>query len=212
VRITTTIGWHRPWLRHVIALACRELDYPVSRLAAASFSLCHNATYSGAAYLDCGIIRVKINPLNVYPIEAEPQRGLPLLAHADAVEVLVNITAHEVAHLERWDRTGRRQRASGVRDTLCERDTESLARMVLRSFQQQRSELLASWGDSGPGPVPPAVVHRLTCPRCGYVWMSARAPRGAKRRSCQACFPAWEQAAAQNAFLLYERIERTALT
>jgi hypothetical protein len=113
VRIATSIGWHRPWLRKVIAFACHELDYPVSCIAAASFSQCHNATHRGKAYPESRIIRAKINPLNVYPIEEKPQKGLPELALADAMETLIELTAHEIAHLERWHRTVRRQWASG---------------------------------------------------------------------------------------------------
>jgi hypothetical protein len=163
--------------------------------------------YKGRAYLWYHNIRVQINPLARYPVKAEKQRGLAELLHHDPIELLIKITAHELAHLERWDRFGREWWCIGKRDTNLERDTERQARMVLADFRENREKLLASWGDPGPGPTPPTVIHQLTCKHCGQVWREARRPRDCHRRSCGTCFSSWKKAAQRGEFLVYERVK-----
>jgi hypothetical protein len=208
VKVTNSIGWETRWLREVVSFCCRELDYPARNIRAAHFSQCHNGDYRGWASYDAHKIRVKINPLNAYPVRSADHRGLGGVEQADAVEVLVRVIAHEIAHLERYDRFARAHKERGGRDTRLEEDTEWLARGVLKAFRGRREELLAAWGESGPGPVPPDVVHRLRCRRCGKVWEHARAPREPKRRSCPECFKRWEDAEAAGEFLAYTRVRR----
>jgi hypothetical protein len=120
-----------------------------------------------------------INPANAYPLADGGVRDLPSIPLADAVELLILLTAHEVAHIERWERFARQWKRLGRRDALSERDTEMLARGVLAAFRADRGRLLAAWGESGPGPVPPEYVYRLDCPSCGSSWTYARPRRGA---------------------------------
>jgi DNA-binding XRE family transcriptional regulator len=208
VKVTNSIGWETRWLREVVAFCCRELDYPARNIRAAHFSQCHNGDYRGWASYDAHKIRVKINPLNAYPVRSVPHRGLPPVGQADAVEVLVRVTAHEIAHLDRYDRFVKAHKERGGRDTRLEEDTERLARGVLKAFRERRGELLAGWGEAGPGPVPPGVVHRWECKRCGRDWESARAPSDPKRRSCPKCFKGWKEAEAAGEFLAYTRARR----
>lgn len=161
---------------------------------------------TGWAYCGQRTIRIKINPLNQYPLYARVHRGLPPLSQHDAVEVLVRVTAHEVAHIERYERFVRDHRRRGGRDTECERATERMARNVLDTFRRDRDRLLASWGDAGPGPIPPSTVHRLTCRRCGCIRQYARALSSMRKRSCGRCFSSWEEAANAGEFLVYEVI------
>jgi hypothetical protein len=209
MKLTTTIGWNSPWLRRMILWCCRELDYPATRITAAHFTLAHRCSYAGRAYLGRHAIRVKINPLNGYPLPCTAPRSLPPTEQVDAVEVLVLVTAHEIAHLERWDRFAREKRCRGERDSTKERDTEWMARRVLGAFRGSRTGLLERWGDSGPGPVKPRVVHQLTCRRCGTVWRYARLSGNYKRLSCGRCFKTWGKAAAAGEFLAYEKVGMT---
>jgi hypothetical protein len=211
MKIQSTIGWNKEWLRKVVAYCCRALGYNPANVNTAFFSLAHSRLYRGWAYLLDHNIRVQINPLARYPVEAAKQRGLAELLHHDPVELLIKITAHELAHLARWDRFGRGWRRIGKRDTNLERDTERLARMVLADFRENREKLLASWGDPGPGPTPPTVIHQLTCKQCGKVWRQARRPRDCRRRSCKTCFSSWYKAARRGEFLVYERVENEAV-
>jgi hypothetical protein len=204
MKIKTTIGWNAGWLRKVVAYCCRQLDYDPGKVTAAHFSLCHNAAYRGKAYLESHSLRVKINPLNRYPLKGQQHRGLPELSRRDAVEVLVHVTAHEVAHLERYDRFARAWKFAARRDTQLERDTEQLARMALADFRQNRSGLLGGWGDAGPGPGRPAIVHQYTCARCGQVSQTGRRLSGP--RTCAHCFSSFEEGASRGEFLVHQRV------
>lgn len=210
MRLTTSIGWNRPWLRQMVRFCCKQLDYPNERLNSATFTRCHNSRYRGKVFLQTRVIRVKINPLNHYPFSDHVPKSLPPVLVADPIELVVLITAHEVAHLERWDRFARKLRFEGKRDTFLEADTERHARRVLEAFRERRPSVLESWDeDPGPGPVPPAFVHRLTCQTCGWSRETANRPSAATRRSCQTCFPTWEAAAAAGQFLTFERVLTT---
>lgn len=209
--IKNTIGWNTPWLRQLIRWVAHELEYDWRKISAAHFCLAHRSAGRGKAYCGRHTVRVKMNPLNLYPLTSAYPRALPPVTYADSVELLIGVTAHEVAHLERWDRFARKWQAQGRRDTQLERDTELLARAALAAFRSRREELLAGWGDRGPGPLPPEVVHQLTCRRCGTVWRSARRLPDSRRRSCRACFGRWEDAAQAGEFLAYERVSGEAV-
>jgi hypothetical protein len=107
MEIVNTIGWRTPWLKRVVAYCCKELEYPIDRLRKATFKKAENSEYQGWADLEPHEIRVKINPTNRYPVLSSGNRDLSPIPQADAVEVLVRVTAHEIAHLERWDRFAR---------------------------------------------------------------------------------------------------------
>src|ERR1051326_4417527 len=210
MKIRATIGWNAAWLRRVIQFCCQELEDGPANLNAAFFSLAHNCSARGWACFHTHTIRVKINPLIHYPVASPKQRGLPELLHFDAVDVLVTYTAHELAHLSRWDRFAHAWSLAGKRDTNCERDTESLARGVLATFRHNRAELLEKWGDAGAGPVPPLTLHQLTCAKCARVWQGAAKPRDCHRRTCGRCFRSWDDAAQRGEFMIYERVRRGA--
>lgn len=210
MEIRNTIGWTTPWLERLASFCCRELEYDPKRVRFAWFSLAHNGRYRGWARLDERKIRVKINPLNAYPLsDGKAVKSLPELIFADAVELVVAVSAHEIAHLERYERFARTLKLQGKRDTGCERDTEWLARQVLGAFRKDRGRLLAEWGESGPGPLPPGKIHRLTCPSCGAVYDHARAPSAPRDRFCRRCFPTREIAFSVGKRLVYEIVVAT---
>jgi len=198
LKLINTIGWKSPWVRKVVQFCCKELGYPVRNIRLARFFLCHNGSFSGGAYLTRQAIYVKISPMLSYPIQLAPQRGLPDLWLLDAMELLVNITAHEIAHLERFARFGCVWMIQGRRDTRSELETEQLARNVLATFRLARPLLLIRWGDSGPGPMRPAVFYRLRCRRCGQTWDLSRRPG---KRFCGVCFSVRKEAIAAGEFL-----------
>jgi hypothetical protein len=61
MKIVNTIGWRTPWLRRVVAFCCRELDYPSTGLAGATFRKAGQSIYRGRADLLRREIRIKIN-------------------------------------------------------------------------------------------------------------------------------------------------------
>src|SRR5262249_52575141 len=140
-------------------------------------------------------IRLKIDPLNEYPLSRGRTRGLPDLELADPVEVLIVVMAHEIGHIELFERTGSRR----------EFETEQLARMVFADFRRRRAELMAGWGDPGPGPVRPRVVYACRCDRCGQRFEMARRPR---KSVCTLCFKSYAEGEAAGAFIRVEKVSR----
>jgi hypothetical protein len=203
MEIVNSIGWRTPWLRRVVAYCCRELGYPPPLVRKATFRRAHGARWRGWADLGCREVRIKINPANRYPLDAGRHRGLASMQVLDAVEALVLVTAHEVAHLERWERFAKDWKRRGKRDTFLERDTESLARGVLASFRADRGRLLPAWGISGQGPIPPRWVYRTECPSCGSAAMHSRPTR---KLYCIACHGKWKPGMPDPAFLECRRI------
>jgi hypothetical protein len=202
MEIVNTIGWRTPWLRRVVAYCCRELGYRPARIVKATFRKAGRAAWKGWASLNAREIRIKINPANRYPIDSRAHRGLAPTPLVDAVEVLVKLTAHEIAHLERWERFARDWRRQGRRDTFLERDTEALARGVLTAFRADRERLLAAWGEPGPGPAPPRYVYRTECPSCGSVSVRAR-PCRTLYCTCQG---EWKRGMPEPAYLECRRV------
>jgi hypothetical protein len=203
MEIVNSIGWRTGWLRRVVAYCCRELGYPSDRMVKATFRKAGRSRYRGWADLRRREVRVKINPANPYPIHSNSHRGLASTPLVDAVEVLVKLVAHEVAHLERWERCTRAMRARGERDTHLERDTEWLARSVLDEFRADRERLLSGWGDPGPGPVPPRYAYRTECPSCGSAWVH---PRPSRKLYCVACQGKWKPGMPDPTFLECRRV------
>jgi hypothetical protein len=191
-QIINTTGWNDAWLARMVShcVAEVELDPAERRLRLARFSLAHNCTYRGWAYGGRRSIRVKINPLIIYPF-VDQRKGFPDIEYGDPIELAVMITAHELAHL-RWPDASEAQ-------------TERRGRRVLLDFRRERLAIAARWGDPGPGPVRPETVYQLTCPTCGSEWHHVRRPRVATMY-CTACFPVEADARRSVARLLCERI------
>lgn len=155
-----------------------------------------------------------MNPRLVYPLR-EFYRGLRMVTLADSIEALLLITAHEIAHLERFDRFVKDLNESGRRDVGGELDTERMARRVFRDFCKDRDKILKAWGNPGSGaPLPsslrPSKIHRLTCRRCGESWDYERSPKNHFKRTCPNCFSTWAEAVRAGEYLVYERIKESA--
>jgi hypothetical protein len=203
VDLRNTTGWNHLWVYEVLRFCCDSVEYPFERVRSVHASLAHKCVYRGWAYLDERKIRIKLNPLNRYPVDAGTHRGLPPMALADPIEVFILVAAHEIAHLERHERIGRDLERRGKRDTTLERSVEWFGRQAVKEFRRDREALLARWGDSGPGPVRPATVWQQRCPRCGHTWQKARRPGPA---SCRGCFGSFAQAKAADALLVIEKV------
>src|SRR5512135_3748751 len=160
MRILNTSGWRKRWLAKVVQFCCEELDCPVDTVKEATFRLTSRVPYCGKADLMAGSISVGINPRNAYPFREPRRYGTPELVQSDAVEVLVNITAHEIAHVVRWDRFVRDLRRSGKRDIGGELETEHMSRMVLAIFRHDRECLLDLWGEAGRGPIRSTAIDK----------------------------------------------------
>jgi hypothetical protein len=189
MQLVTTIGFRESWLRSMIRYCCRELELPYDRLKKATFSLSHSGSFKGTAYPSGSWIRCRLSPLLLYPLRLDPRRQFPAFELADAIELTVFLTAHEIAHLRFPDRP--------------ESHIEGIGRNVLLQFRRHRDQLLPQWGDPGPGPIHHGTIHRWECRRCGRVWRSGRRGRNPERQSCKSCHKSWKTAAAAGDFLSY---------
>jgi hypothetical protein len=207
MKVTTTIGWNATWLRNVVAYCCNEIEYPFERMTAATFTRCHNAPFRGRSWHQDRSIRVKLNPVNVYPLIRREPRSMLSVALIDPVELLVLATAREIADLERREWRTQYFRPPGKRDGKRGREKERAARRVLAAFRAKRSEVLQSLGgDPGEGPVAPAVVHRLTCRTCGKQRAFAVRPAHATTRDCELCQSDRREENAEEVTLAYDRV------
>lgn len=189
-KIINTAGWRDEWLARMVSWCFGTVGLDPREIALAHFCLAHNSTYRGWANFERRSIRVKINPLAIYPIVDEI-RGFPTIAYSDTAELTVMITAHEMAH-HRWPDAS-------------ERATEQRGRDALTLFRRDRSQLMASWGDPGPGPTRPTRVYRIACPGCGLFSLHFRRPRIATIY-CKRCFPVEADARAAAVRLLCTRV------
>jgi hypothetical protein len=204
--ITNDIGWRKRWLTKLMKFCCLDLDYPIDSIKKATFRLTYGKTHRGWAELHSHTIVIAINPLGIYPVPAEGPRGLPELVQTDVLELLVGITAHEIAHLARWDSFARDWKRLGKRDSKRELETERLARKVLTAFRHDRERLLDAWGESGRGMLHWDVIWRISCRRCGLTGITYDSGFVPERRHCPNCFPSWQAANAAGEFLTYERM------
>jgi hypothetical protein len=210
MKVSASIGWEATWLQNAVEYCCDEVEYPFGQISAATFTRCHNAPFRGRSCHRDRSIRVKINPVNVYPLVRREPKSLLLIAVMDAVELLVLATAREVADLERREWRVQTFGPPDKRDGKRGREKERVARRVLDRFRLRRSEVLHSWGgDPGPGPVAPAAVHRMTCRTCGRQRAFAARPVRPTRRYCKPCLTRRPKADVEDLILAYDHVPYT---
>lgn len=133
------------FLRRMIAWCCRELRMPVKFVRKASFGNRTGDRWRGTAWMRHFTVRIgdKVS----YPTSSKytQYKGAVKFENNDYFELLVNITAHELAHI----RVNYRRVSGAARD---EASIDAHSYHVLKAFRAERETLLAAWGATKPAP------------------------------------------------------------
>lgn len=131
------------FLRRMIAWCCRELRMPVRYVHRATFGNRTGGRWRGTSRWS--VFTVRIGDMVVYPTHSRytQYRDAVKFESNDYFELLVNITAHELAHIR-----ANQRRASGAATN--ESSIDALSYHVLKAFRADRENLLAAWGATKP--------------------------------------------------------------
>jgi hypothetical protein len=173
IRITNNSGWRNAWIDHMIAYCAGEVGLPLSGLCRAWFTRTIGHENWGSCALGQKDILVQLNPMLPYPRTVRNDAVATDVTYQDPVELLVELTGHELAHLAQPAAPESRIVARGW--------------AVLCDFRRRRAALMAAWGDPGKGPVRPTSMWRGTCTACDCeLWYLERPPAATY---CPHCFP-----------------------
>ena len=142
MKIVNTLEWPDHFMRRMAAWCCREIGLPVRSLKKAAFRRSSSA-WGGRAYLREGSIGVRVGDAKWFPQTTRRHTCLESETIADRLECLVDVTAHEVAHLEQFARRSKSRRNGGAGGS--ERNTQRIAYRTLRTFRENRDALVAEW-------------------------------------------------------------------
>lgn len=152
------------YLRRMVAWCCRELGMPARFCKSATFRQRRKPRFSGHAYhwRGGGDIVVSLAPDSFFPWteNAEWLRVAGIVRTLnDRTECLVNVTAHELRHLQA-ELEGERTRGDGLRIGSSERATEHDAQKVLAAFRADREALEVAWRVAPPVKAKPSAVDQ----------------------------------------------------
>jgi hypothetical protein len=145
MKVKNTSKFDTTFVRRMLAWCRREVDCPPGVPREAWFRDRKTAHYSGHAYGSRRIVASVNIDASRYPVKSSGYKRagrdqitgeIPMLN--DPHEALVMITAHELAHVSEYRRTG--AYARGAEDR-----ADARARFVLRRFRDRKVELLAAW-------------------------------------------------------------------
>lgn len=144
MKLKNTTDFPDYFLRRLVSWCCRQLDYPVRQLRAAEFTKTRHA-FCGRAWSSRRIlVRIgedtNIDGAPRYPRERKyPDRKYaPTCTLQDRIEALIKVTAHELAHLSRWNDGVYRNREARV---------DGMAIAVLEKFRVDRDKLMEAWSE-----------------------------------------------------------------
>lgn len=132
------------FLKRAMRWACRILEFPISEIRAASFGHRNDGWRGRANYKNMSIY-VRTDLAQNYPTRsfynATSKRAEPFF-FTDSIEVLVNLIAHEIAHLQHHV-----QRTKGVTIRRCgsEGDIDAIGNWAVVQFHKNRKQLMAEW-------------------------------------------------------------------
>jgi hypothetical protein len=151
MKLTNTTRWPDRFLRRLISWCCRELELPVRQIIGARFGKRRGGRWSGRAFGTRRIL-VRIGDAVTYPTASvyTQQHGAVVFTADDPHELLIKITAHELAHCKYPPRSSRRG---------YEQSIDAHAFHVLRAFREQRAELLALWNAGSVATAPAGAVE-----------------------------------------------------
>lgn len=134
MKIKNSTDWPNHFLRRMTAWCCRQLKLPVGYITECRFAV-SRSDYGGLCY--GRRIGVRVGKLVVFPCH-----NIYGNDYRDRLEILVGVTAHELAHSMAFREKGRTRRG-GYGGS--ERRTEFLAQQVLEAFRGNRDGLLVCW-------------------------------------------------------------------
>jgi hypothetical protein len=149
MKLKNSTTWTNRGLRRMVSWVCKNIGYPVRMLRGVTFRNRTTDSCSGHAEY-WGTIVISIGPPECFPTKTYRHRDGLQEELADRFEALVELTAHEIAHLDNKRRGVRSRRGGGWGGS--ERDTDAISYLVLRDFRKEREKLLADWGLEPPAP------------------------------------------------------------
>lgn len=141
MRLANSTDFDDWFLRRMVAWCCRELG--VKGLLAAAFTK-YSGSFRGRAWCCSRRILIRIGGdgrVAYYPMTLKypGRKHAPTITIADRTEALLHVTAHEVAHLARWQDGQRRNREARV---------DGMTLPLLEKFRASRDALLAEWNET----------------------------------------------------------------
>lgn len=138
VKLINTTDYSDTFLRRMVSWCCKQLGLPARRLKQARFGNSRRH-FGGMAYWRSRIgVRIGGDDCNHEVKHWKFRDGFQIVTHT-RLEVLVSVTAHEIAHIEQFWRLGDKGRC-------VERNTEGMAYAVLKAFRLAQDTLVAEWG------------------------------------------------------------------
>ena len=157
MRLINTTDFENHFLRRMVSWICKQLDCPVRLVTEARFS-----RYSRSCRGTCrqgGRFRVMIGDAKHFPVRSWIYRSGQVPELADRIEALVEVTAHELIHLDHF------RNHNGKRHQRMEAYTVTYSAKILDAFRELRAELVARWSElpartTARGPAPTIVEIR----------------------------------------------------
>ena len=142
MKLTNTTDFSDYFLRRMYSWCCKEIEISPRYIREITFKKSCRA-WGGLAYLHQRRIGIRTGKPECFPCKTKKHRYNLQETIADQVEAVVMVTAHELAHHEQYI-CGSKTRQSGNPGG-AERLTDIQAFRVLRTFREQREQLLAEW-------------------------------------------------------------------
>lgn len=190
MKLTNTSRFDTKFLRKLLAWCRKQVGLEAKRLKSARFTNLAGHAFAGRAWPWEKRILVRIGPDRLYPRKASNYRGAMQPAHQDAVEGLVDVTAHELLHLaiyhdrlqvidDRYSRADLPYSQCAVMDKSREESFIVVqAAKVLEKFRSQRLLLEPLWRGQKSAPVIAQTVFEIP----GYPQQSAAVTAAEQRK------------------------------
>lgn len=149
MRIVNSTKWSDTFLRKMTLWCCKSLGLNIKHVSEAKFRNRTDGIFSGHAYTGRQTGRIVVSVINnegPFPWSDDGKSiGIKGIVRTlnDRLEALVNVTAHELRHVQAIPETERTRRRKSIGSS--ERYTERDAQRVLELFRENRDELLALW-------------------------------------------------------------------
>ena len=129
------------FLRRLVSWVAKQVDYPVREIRKAEFRNSTEYLRSGRAWLHQKRILVRVGPENRFPGHPYNRGGVPEWP-LRRIHALIEVTAHELCHLDQERRVPYR---GGKRLHRREREPNMMGRDVMIAFLEKEDELMAQW-------------------------------------------------------------------
>lgn len=140
MKLKNTTNFDDMFLRRMTVWISKTIDLPVRAARAVEFRNAARRT-SGTAWPWRGEIVVRLRTTEVPEAYEYTAHGIKR-RYSSRLELLVGITAHELAHLRQWVERGNKYDKNGS----VEPEAERACVFALDAFRSNHDELLAEWG------------------------------------------------------------------